>query len=140
MTGSPSSSGETPADEANMENKVAGLHTEVGELHVEVAELNAEVAELHLEVGHLPTEVKDLQAEVTHLAQALDSSRDISAAVGIVMERLKLSQSDAFDLLVKTSQRLNVKLHRVADDIVESGTLPAGITGGQGGPSGRTSD
>jgi len=109
---------------SELDKTIAGLHTEVGELHTEVAELNVEVAELHVEVGQLPAEVKDLQAEVAHLGLALASSREISAAVGVVMERRGLSQAEAFDWLTVASQRLNLKLRHVADSIVKTGELP----------------
>ncbi|GAA5166961.1 hypothetical protein GCM10023321_58850 [Pseudonocardia eucalypti] len=54
---------------------------------------------------------------------ALDSNREIGMAMGILMARGELSQSEAFDLLAGASQRLNVKLRRVAAQVVRTGEL-----------------
>jgi len=60
-----------------------------------------------------------------HLSQALESSRHISTAVGIVMTTNRLSSEDAFALLRKTSMDLNRKLAHVAEEVNLTGTLPA---------------
>jgi hypothetical protein len=50
------------------------------------------------------------------------SSRDvIGQAKGILMERLRITPDDAFDLLRRSSQRLNVKLREVAQSLTETG-------------------
>lgn len=54
---------------------------------------------------------------------ALDSNRKIGVAMGILMARGQLTQSEAFDLLVGASQRLNVKLRRIAAQVVRTGKL-----------------
>ncbi|MEU5727285.1 GAF and ANTAR domain-containing protein [Micromonospora sp. NPDC047738] len=54
------------------------------------------------------------------------STRDvIGQAKGILMERQRLSAGDAFDLLRRTSQRLNRKLADVAQQLAETGEIPA---------------
>ena len=54
------------------------------------------------------------------------STRDvIGQAKGILMERQHLSAGDAFDLLRRTSQRLNRKLADVAQHLAETGEIPS---------------
>jgi hypothetical protein len=58
------------------------------------------------------------------LDEALATSRRIGAAVGILMSLHRITADEAFTLLRTTSQRLNRKLHLVADDVTRTGTLP----------------
>jgi hypothetical protein len=56
--------------------------------------------------------------------QQLLLTRDvIGQAKGILMERLKITPEDAFDLLRRSSQRLNVKLREVARGLADTGEL-----------------
>jgi hypothetical protein len=55
------------------------------------------------------------------LQQALLSRDVIGQAKGILMERLKITPEDAFDLLRRSSQNLNVKLRDVARDLAQTG-------------------
>ena len=57
------------------------------------------------------------------LQQVLLSGDVIGQAKGILMERLKITPEDAFDLLRRSSQRLNVKLRDVARGLAETGEL-----------------
>jgi len=57
------------------------------------------------------------------LEQALLSRDVIGQAKGILMERLKTTPEQAFEILKNASQRLNVKLRQVARDITETGEL-----------------
>lgn len=61
-----------------------------------------------------------------HLRRALDSRDVIGQAKGILMERRGVAADEAFDILRRTSQRLNVKLADVAARLI-----------GQGGGGGR---
>ena len=63
-------------------------------------------------------------AKAEHLRLALDHSRDIGAAVGILMAQHKVQQADAFDLLRRTSQDQNRKLYELALAVVSTGELP----------------
>jgi AmiR/NasT family two-component response regulator len=65
----------------------------------------------------------DTKAE--HLQLALGHSRDIGAAVGILMAHHKMQQVDAFELLRSTSQDQNRKLYELALEVVSTGELPA---------------
>lgn len=76
-----------------------------------------------------PGEV-DAQARVEELQRALTTRTIIGNAVGILMERQKISADDAFDMLRAASNVTNRKLHDIAADLCETGGLP------QGGPRG----
>jgi hypothetical protein len=62
-----------------------------------------------------------LQSLGRDLQQALLSRDVIGQAKGILMERLKISPEDAFDLLRRSSQHLNLKLRDVARGLAETG-------------------
>jgi hypothetical protein len=66
-----------------------------------------------------------LQGLGRDLQQALLSRDVIGQAKGILMERLKVTPEDAFDLLRRTSQHLNIKLREVARGLAETGELEA---------------
>jgi len=59
-----------------------------------------------------------------NLQEALQASREIGMAMGIVMERHKLTSEQAFDQLRGASSRRNVKLRDVAGEILFTGELP----------------
>ena len=61
-----------------------------------------------------------LQSLDRHLQQALLSRDVIGQAKGILMERLNVTPDDAFDLLRRSSQHLNVKLREVARQLTET--------------------
>ena len=58
---------------------------------------------------------------------ALSSREIIGEALGILMEREKISADQAFDILRRASQHLNIKLREVAQNLVETGEDP--VTG-----------
>jgi GAF domain-containing protein len=58
------------------------------------------------------------------MAAALQSNRDIGAALGVLMARLLVTREQAFDLMRIASQRSNRKLRDIAQDVIDSGTLP----------------
>lgn len=58
------------------------------------------------------------------LRAAVETRQGIGQAVGIVMERHRLTAKQAFDLLVRSSQRLNVKLRDLAESVVSTGIDP----------------
>lgn len=60
-----------------------------------------------------------------NLEIALQKSRRIGIAIGIVMQSEKLTEDQAFAYLVDVSQRLNRKLRDVAEVVVEAGGIPA---------------
>jgi transcriptional regulator with GAF, ATPase, and Fis domain len=60
------------------------------------------------------------------LQQAIASRQEIGEALGIVMERRKITEQEAFDLLRRESQDRNVKLRDLARRLTETGELPDG--------------
>jgi GAF domain-containing protein len=65
----------------------------------------------------------DAEDQNHNLQIALGSNRTVGVAVGILMATHKLTQDQAFDLLRMASQNKHRKLHDIAADVVESGTL-----------------
>ncbi|HEY0814253.1 MAG TPA: GAF and ANTAR domain-containing protein [Pseudonocardia sp.] len=59
------------------------------------------------------------ELEAVQLRQALQSRDVIGQAKGILMERRGISADDAFDVLRKASQSLNIKLATVAQTLVD---------------------
>jgi ANTAR domain/GAF domain len=54
---------------------------------------------------------------------ALQSNREIGAAIVVLMARLLITREQAFDLMRIASQRSNRKLREIAADVLETGTL-----------------
>jgi AmiR/NasT family two-component response regulator len=55
---------------------------------------------------------------------AISSRQDIGMAVGILMERHKLTAERAFAVLSKASQDSNTKLRDLARHVIETGEAP----------------
>lgn len=71
----------------------------------------------------------DLDRREAALHRALSTRDVIGQAKGIPMERQRLSAGEAFDLLRRASQSLNLKLADVAARLAETGELPGeGLT------------
>lgn len=66
-----------------------------------------------------------------NLEQALHNSRDIGAAIGILMSRHLLTREQAFERLQTASQHTNRKLRELAEDVIHTGDLSVPV----GGPS-----
>lgn len=70
-----------------------------------------------------------------HLNEALKTRELIGQAQGILMERERITGDQAFDMLRKASQHMNIKLRAVAATLVESGEAPqTGEARQTGGP------
>jgi AmiR/NasT family two-component response regulator len=63
------------------------------------------------------------QTKIDNLERALETSRRIGAAIGILMARHKVTYEQAFDLMRIASQTTHRKLFSIAEDILETGTL-----------------
>lgn len=59
-----------------------------------------------------------------NLETALQSSREIGIALGILMAHRKVTHESAFDMLRAASQNLHRKLRDVASEVMQTGTLP----------------
>jgi hypothetical protein len=66
----------------------------------------------------------EAEDHAANLETALESNRDIGAAVGVLMAHHQVTQQDAFTLLRVASQSLHRKLRDVATEVVETGALP----------------
>jgi signal transduction histidine kinase/DNA-binding response OmpR family regulator len=64
------------------------------------------------------------ETTVGQLRRALQSNRTTGTAVGIVMTRYELNAELAFQVLKRTSQQSNRKLHDIAAEVVRTGALP----------------
>lgn len=62
--------------------------------------------------------------KIANLEVALRTSRMIGTAIGILVERYKLSPDSAFALLVQASQHTHRKVHDIAIDLVYTGEIP----------------
>jgi transcriptional regulator with GAF, ATPase, and Fis domain len=58
------------------------------------------------------------------LDEALDASRRIGMAIGILMGTRRITEPQAFDALRRSSRSLNVKLRDIARHVVDTGELP----------------
>jgi hypothetical protein len=61
--------------------------------------------------------------KAANLEIALESSREIGMAMGVLMSAYKLTSNESFDLLRIVSQGTHRKLRDVARDVTETGTL-----------------
>ena len=87
------------------------------------AELLARVR-THYELARLREYALDrAEDKAANLERALVSNRQIGAAMGILMARLKLTDEQAFDLLRKTSQNRHRKLRDIAEEVTMTGEI-----------------
>ncbi|MFA6297812.1 MAG: GAF and ANTAR domain-containing protein [Nocardioides sp.] len=59
-----------------------------------------------------------------HLEMAITNRTVIGRAEGILMERFAMAPDQAFAVLRRVSQRRNVKLNRIAEELVRTGVTP----------------
>lgn len=88
-----------------------------GDGHVTTASMMAPFAALSVEAR---LRVQD----VGNLTAALETSRQIGIAVGIVMASHRVTSEEAFALLRRSSMDLNRKLHDVAQEVELTGWVP----------------
>ena len=62
--------------------------------------------------------------DVTNLRIAMTTRAVIDHAIGILIERHKVTADQAFTILTRVSQNRNIKLRDVADELVTTGLLP----------------
>lgn len=93
-----------------------------------LAQLALDRAAAILEVEQLRVRAEAADELAGNLQVALSSSREIGMAMGIVMERHKLSSEQAFELLARISQQRQYRVREVAAQIAETGVveLPRG--------------
>jgi AmiR/NasT family two-component response regulator len=81
----------------------------------------ASLAALALSAAHLH-EIEERRAENLHIA--LRSRELIGQAEGILMQCERITANEAFDILRRASQHLNLRLREVAQDLVDTGEGP----------------
>jgi GAF domain-containing protein len=74
--------------------------------------------------AHVSLALSALDREA-NLRRAMQSREIIGQAMGILMERHRVTASQAFDVMVHASQRTNIKLRTIAEELVRTGTLPS---------------
>jgi hypothetical protein len=67
---------------------------------------------------------EDDERRATNLHAALATREVIGQAEGILIERERISADQAFDILRRASQHLNLKLREVAQNLVDTGEQP----------------
>jgi hypothetical protein len=67
---------------------------------------------------------EDEERRTANLHTALATREMIGQAQGILMERERISPDQAFDILRRASQHLNIKLRDIAQNLVETGERP----------------
>lgn len=60
----------------------------------------------------------------SHLAKAIESHRMIGQAIGILIERHRITPTEAFARLKQASQDRNIKLREIASRVIETGAEP----------------
>jgi hypothetical protein len=85
--------------------------------------LNKVARHMHADLTTVATAQLDRERTV-NLQRAMQSNRQIGAAIGILMTIHKVTEQQAFMLLSKASQQSNRKLRDIADDVILSGMLP----------------
>jgi GAF domain-containing protein len=85
----------------------------------DLAELFATHAAIAM--GHVRT--------VGGLVKALETRKIIGEAIGIIMERYQINEDQAFKFLVRVSQTGNIKLRRLAAQVVEGRDVKPSSTG-----------
>jgi GAF domain-containing protein len=85
------------------------------------AAILASLASLALSVAHSH---EDEERRALNFQAALGTRETIGEALGILMERERISADQAFDVLRRASQHLNIKLREVAQNLVDTGDNP----------------
>lgn len=65
-------------------------------------------------------ELHKLRENEQHLTRAVNSNRDISIAMGILMQRLQIDKQDAFDIIRRSAREQRRKTQEIAADIIAS--------------------
>jgi hypothetical protein len=61
--------------------------------------------------------------KATNLTKAVTTNREIGMAMGVLMSTYKVTEEQAFDLLRIASQHSHRKMHDIARDVIDAGTL-----------------
>ncbi|NYJ06693.1 ANTAR domain-containing protein [Petropleomorpha daqingensis] len=132
----------TPAEPSRLHDDFADLSTEAVQNWAQSARLRAQqlcdqaeaqqhrASALWVELGlgaadrtdsRLRRRLQLAELQIAHLEKALASNRRIGMAIGILMARHGLTEDQAFAALRLLSNRRNVKLHVLAEQIIYAG-------------------
>jgi hypothetical protein len=67
---------------------------------------------------------EDEERHAANLHSALASRESIGQALGILMERERITANQAFDILRRASHHLNIKVREVAQNLIDTGVEP----------------
>lgn len=85
-----------------------------------------EAASVYAEHAAIALEMDRTEMRADNLEIALRTSREIGIAIGILVERHRLSPEQAFDMLRAASQRSHRKLRDIAAELTFTGEIEAG--------------
>jgi GAF domain-containing protein len=85
------------------------------------ATILASLASLALSAAHSH---EDEERRKLNLQAALATRETIGEALGILMERERITSNQAFDILRRASQHLHIKLREVAQNLIDTGEDP----------------
>lgn len=118
---------EPSADPPQHETPPVHAAPPLDEKSAERARTAAETERLLLRCLHALQEAREAHRACEHdaamLRVALQNSRDIGTALGILMSQHKIGRDAAFELLRTASQHSNRKVRDLALEVVETGTL-----------------
>ena len=103
-------------------NTYAGRPQFLDDNDVEIAEEVA--AWVGVAVGNAEAAARSME-DPNHLRTAMMSRAIIEQAKGILMERHKIKEDEAYIILTHASQRTNTNLRDVADELVRTGAAPS---------------
>ena len=70
-------------------------------------------------------QLRNTSDDLIQMRTVMMSRACIEQANGILMERNKITEDEAYTILTHASQRTNIKLRDVAEELVRTGTLPS---------------
>ncbi|WP_299960620.1 ANTAR domain-containing protein [uncultured Modestobacter sp.] len=80
-------------------------------------------AALRAELAQSRANAEVLAGRIDHLQKAVQSNRRIGMALGILMTHHQLTEAEAFNRLVQSSQQQNRKLAAIAEEVIYTGHL-----------------
>jgi len=89
----------------------------------DLAQSRSDLAQSRSDLAQSQVDLAVANELAVNLQEALQASREIGMAMGILVERHKLTAEQAFDQLRGASSRRNVKLRDVAKEVLYTGEL-----------------
>ncbi|MDP9073908.1 MAG: ANTAR domain-containing protein, partial [Actinomycetota bacterium] len=77
-------------------------------------------------------EIQSLAQDVKSLEEQLETRRVVERAKGLLMDELRMKESDAFSWIQKTAMRERLPMKEIARRIIEQGLRPAEPESGAG--------